>query len=329
MNLDSTLFAKKIFDTSFDFESAALELFQFQATSVPIYAKYLELLNKKANQISSVDEIPFLPVQFFKTHQVIAGNFIPEIIFESSSTTGTGVSKHLVANTNIYLASLHNSFMHFYGNPRDYCFLCLLPSYLERGSSSLVYMCNELINKSVYKQSGFYLNNYQELATVLDENNAKGVKTILLGVTYALLDLAEQFPQNLPNLIIMETGGMKGKREELLREQIHKKLQQAFGCNAIHSEYGMTEMLSQAYSFKNGFYKCPPWLRISTYQLNDPFTRCKHEETGGIQIIDLANMNSCAFLQTHDIGKTHANETFEVLGRIDYSDLRGCNLLVN
>ncbi|MBK8847797.1 MAG: acyl transferase [Bacteroidetes bacterium] len=306
-----------------------MELFHYQAKHVPVYAKYLSLLNKKPEQITSIDDIPFMPVQFFKTHQVLANGREAEITFESSSTSGTGVSKHGVADVRLYMDSFINCFTHFYGNPGDYCFLCLLPSYLERESSSLVYMCNELIKRSNHTASGFYLDNYKTLASVLKEMNSKGVNTILLGVTYALLDLAEQFPQTLENVIIMETGGMKGKRQELLREQVHRQLQQAFGCSTIHSEYGMTELLSQAYSSGLGKFKCPPWMHVLTYQLNDPFTKCKPEETGGIQIIDLANVYSCAFLQTQDIGKIHYDNTFEILGRLEYSDLRGCNLMIN
>jgi hypothetical protein len=273
-----------------------------------------------------MDKIPFLPVSFFKTQQVVSGTFIPEKIFESSGTTDSERSKHFVADIKLYKKNIIQTFEKKYGTVSDYCIIGLLPSYLERKTSSLVFMVNELINLGGHAQSGFYLDEFEKLKNVLINLESKKQKIILIGVTFALLDFAEKFPMPLSNTIIMETGGMKGRRQEMTREEVHVILKMVFSKNEIHSEYGMTELLSQAYSGGNGVFNCPPWMKIFIRNEEDPFA-LSQSGSGALNIIDLANINSCSFIATDDVGKLNDDGSFEVLGRMDGSDLRGCSLM--
>lgn len=314
--------------TKENFDAFALEIFRFQLEKNPVYAAFAKGLGKNAVNVNSVNEIPFLPVELFKTHKIYCGDKEPDIIFTSSGTTGQVTSSHAVADLSIYRKSFLPGFQKFYGDISGWIILALLPSYLEREGSSLVFMADELIRQSENNESGFYLHNYEELSRKLAQLNAEGKKVLLLGVTYALLDLAEKFPQRLINCVIMETGGMKGKRKEMIREEVHDILKKAFGVNEIHSEYGMTELLSQAYSKGNGIFHCPPWMKIKIREMNDPFAYAENGKTGGVNVIDLANIYSCSFIATSDLGKMQDDGSFEILGRFDNSDVRGCNLMV-
>jgi len=320
-------FINKIFNCTNDatFEKLALEIFDFQMENNLTYAAYAALI-LRGKHPENINEIPFLPVEFFKTEQIICQGQAIEEIFLSSGTTGEQ-SKHLVSNIELYKSSYQKAFQLFYGDITDYCILALLPSYKEREGSSLIYMVDDLIKKSKHPQSNYYLNNYKELATTLKELESKKQKTILFGVTYALLDLAEEFPQKLEHIIIMETGGMKGQRKELLKEEIHSILKHSFATENIHSEYGMTELLSQGYSKGNNIFKTPPWMKILTRDVNDPLSIISNK-TGGINVIDLANIYSCPFIATQDLGRTFDDGSFSVLGRFNNADVRGCNLLV-
>lgn len=321
---------KNLFSTTNNelFEELVWQVFNYQAENCAVYKEFLHNLGVSHNSVNNINDIPFLPIEFFKTHTVTTGNFNAEAIFESSGTTGQVTSKHYVKDLEIYKEACLSGFKQVYGNLDEYCILALLPSYLERGNSSLVYMVDYFIKESKNPNSGFYLNNYQELSEVLKHNEANGVKTLLIGVSFALLDLAEQFPQPLSNTIIMETGGMKGKRKELTREELHAVLTKAFSVQKIHSEYGMTELLSQGYSKGDGIFYPSPSMRIYIRDVNDPLQLAKNKKSGGINIIDLANINSCSFIATSDLGKLHYDGSFEVLGRYDNSDTRGCNLMV-
>ena len=310
-----------------DFKELALKVFAFQFQNNPTYRAYCTHLQKSPSNVLQISDIPFLPIEFFKTYKVISSTKTPEVIFESSGTTSGNTSKHHVVDLSLYEKSFVQGFNTFYGPVKDYCILALLPSYLERGGSSLIYMVNDLIRQSKHPSSGFYLNNLSELSQKLDELQDQGTKTLLIGVSFALLDLAEEFPMLLDNVIIMETGGMKGRRKELIRQELHGILKKAFQVSEIHSEYGMTELLSQAYSKGDGLFECPPWMQIITRDTEDPLGIQSHGKTGGINVIDLANVYSCSFIATQDLGKTYANGTFEVLGRFDHSDVRGCNLM--
>lgn len=310
------------------FNELAIEIFQFQYNNNNVYKQFVDFLNIKVVEIVHYSQIPFLPVEFFKNHKVISGGRSSEIVFSSSGTTGVQTSKHYVSDINLYELSFQKAFSLFFGSPQDMIILALLPSYLERDGSSLVYMANKLISESNRPESGFYLNEYSELYALLVKLKAKKQKVLLLGVTYALLDIAEQYPIDFPELILMETGGMKGKRKELIRNELHAKLKSSFGVSQIYSEYGMTELLSQAYSIGNGIFKTPPWMKILIRDVNDPLTILQEGKAGGINVIDLANIYSCSFIATHDLGKNRINNTFEILGRFDNSDVRGCNLLV-
>jgi len=333
VDFKTELIAELIFriSTGEDLETVALEIFQFQAEHNNIYKKYLSILNKPFNSIKSISEIPFLPIEFFKTHEVVTppqnSNFKPQT-FLSSGTTGNETSKHFVADISIYEKSFRKAYEYFYGDIHNYCVLALLPSYLEREGSSLVYMLNDLIKESGHKQSGFYLHNVEELNKTLKSLQEKNQKTILFGVTYALLDFVEQYQFRFPGLIVVETGGMKGKRKEIVRDELHQVLCAGFGVEKIHSEYGMTELLSQAYSKGDGIFKTPPWMKILIRDVNDPVSFLSENKTGGINVIDLANIYSCSFIATQDLGKLHADGSFEVLGRFDDSDIRGCNLMI-
>jgi len=308
------------------FEALALELFHYQMENNPIYAPYAALI-LKVKIPANIYEIPFLPIDFFKQEQIICQGKGVEEVFLSSGTTGDQ-SRHLVSDLSIYQKSFTKSFELFYGEITDYCILSLLPNYRGREGSSLIYMVDELIRKSEHEKSGFYLNDYDGLSETIAELEKKKQKTILIGVSYALLDLAENFPQILEYTTIIETGGTKGKRKEFLKEELHKILKNSFGLQNIHSEYGMTELLSQSYSKGKGIFKSPPWKKVLIRDTNDPLSVIGENKTGGINIIDLANIYSCPFIATQDLGKTYDDGSFSVLGRFDNSDVRGCNLLV-
>ncbi len=306
----------------------ALKVFRHQYDHNFVYNQFCNLLNKNKSNVKSLTEIPFLPIQFFKSHQVLSSSAPVQQTFTSSGTTGMLTSQHLITDTSWYEESYRKAFAQFYGNIEDYAVLALLPSYLDRQGSSLIYMVKDLIDSSNHPESGFYLNNYNELATKLIELDKAGQNVLLIGVTYALLDLIEIQKFELKNTIIMETGGMKGKRKEMIREELHQLLCEGFGVSNIHSEYGMTELLSQAYSLGEGVFECPNWMHILIRDTEDALTYVEVQKTGGINVIDLANYNSCAFIATQDLGKKYPNNSFEVLGRFDNSDIRGCNLMV-
>ena len=322
------MFIDGIFDSAFDFNEKALSVFLHQSSMPGIYRNYVNTLNVNPKNIKSIEEIPFLPISFFKTHIIKDENATTEIIFSSSGTTGNETSSHYVTDLDLYIKSFTAGFKLFYGDIKNYCFLALLPSYLKRNGSSLVFMCDHLIKQSQHPLSGFYLDQMKELQDTLKMLKQQNQPVILLGVTYALLDLAEKFHLNFPELIIIETGGMKGRRKEMIREEVHSILKRAFSVENIHSEYGMTELLSQAWSKEDGIFKCPPWMQIFIRDVNDPFQLAVHNTTGAINIIDLANIHSCSFIATDDLGRKSNDHSFEILGRLESSDLRGCNLLV-
>jgi phenylacetate-coenzyme A ligase PaaK-like adenylate-forming protein len=319
---------QKLFEinTITEFNEIALAIFHYQYAGNPVYRHYLSLMNTNIDEIRHFSQIPFLPVEFFKTHKIVSSDNSPEKIFSSSGTSGSTTSRHFVNDLSLYEKSFTRSFELFYGSPEDHIILALLPSYLERNDSSLVFMVEKLIGMSRNASSGFYLENDEQLVKKLAASSDK--KILLLGVTYALLDLVLKF--DIPEFkgIVMETGGMKGRRAEMIREELHEVLKSGFHVSTIHSEYGMTEMLSQAYSMGDGIFKTPPWMKILIRDTNDPKTLLADGKTGGINVIDLANLYSCSFIATQDLGKIHSNETFEVLGRFDNSDIRGCNLMV-
>ena len=310
------------------FEKIALKTFRYQYENNLVYQEFCDLLHTNVQKVKTLQQIPFLPIQFFKNHTVVSNNEAPQAIFTSSGTTGMTTSQHLVTDVSLYEESYRRGFSQFYGNIENYVVLTLLPSYLEREGSSLIYMVEDLIQLSNQPESGFYLNNHDELIEKLIELDSLGQNVILIGVTYALLDLIEKRKFQLQNTIIMETGGMKGKRKEMIREELHQQLCAGFGVASIHSEYGMTELLSQAYSLGEGIFECPSWMQILIRDTEDALSYITNGKTGGINVIDLANRNSCAFIATQDLGKKYANGTFEVLGRFDNSDIRGCNLMV-
>ncbi|MBP7396175.1 MAG: acyl transferase [Flavobacterium sp.] len=310
------------------FEKIALKTFRYQYENNLVYQEFCDLLHTNVQKVKTLQQIPFLPIQFFKSHTVVSNNEAPQAIFTSSGTTGMTTSQHLVTDVSLYEESYRRGFSQFYGNIENYVVLALLPSYLEREGSSLIYMVEDLIQLSNQPESGFYLNNHDELIEKLIELDSQGQNVILIGVTYALLDLIEKRKFQLQNTIIMETGGMKGKRKEMIREELHQQLCAGFGVASIHSEYGMTELLSQAYSLGEGIFECPSWMQILIRDTEDALSYITNGKTGGINVIDLANRNSCAFIATQDLGKKYANGTFEVLGRFDNSDIRGCNLMV-
>lgn len=311
-----------------DFNKLSLEIFRLQAENNPLYKDFLRLMHCKVEEIKHWKHIPCLPVSFFKSHSVKTGNWKEELIFKSSGTTGSNTSHHFVKEAARYTDTFLKNFQHFYGDAQDWCFVALLPSYVAQGNSSLVYMAEGLIQTSKYEESGFYAEDYTLLREVLTKLKADKVPVILLGVTYALLDFAEQFPMDFPELIVMETGGMKGRRKEMVREELHAILCNGFGVGKIHSEYGMTELLSQAYSKGDGIYQTPPWMKIHLRDTNDPLSEASPGQTGGINIIDLANADTSAFIAVQDLGKVGEEGSFQVLGRFDNSDLRGCSLLL-
>ncbi len=310
------------------FNEVALSVFRFQAENTAIYRQYIQLLGKNIQDVRGYADIPFLPIEFFKTQTILADNYASKITFQSSGTTGMTTSKHLVADPAIYETSYNKAFQSFYGNVKDIAVLALLPSYQERSGSSLIYMVNDLIVQSDVAESGYFLYDHQALFNTLSSLRDRNIKTILFGVTYALLDFAEHFAISFPDLIVMETGGMKGRRKEMIRPELHALLRAGFGVEHVHSEYGMTELLSQAYSQRDGIFTTPPWMKVLIRDTNDPLTLIDQHRTGAINIIDLANVYSCSFIATQDLGKIHADGQFEILGRFDHSDIRGCNLLV-
>ena len=311
-----------------DFQQVALAVFKHQFKNNKVYRSFCDLLYVHPADVRSVEEIPFLPIQFFKSKKILSSLEEVKETFTSSGTTGTLTSKHFVTDINLYRESYQKGFAHFYGNIEDYVVLALLPNYLERKGSSLVYMVEDFIQKTKNPESGFYLNNIEELVKKLTALDKKGQKTLLIGVSFALLDVVEMQQFNLKNTLIMETGGMKGRRKELVREELHQLLQDGFGVTKIHSEYGMTELLSQGYSNGNGVFETPPWMKVLARDTEDALTIHKAGKTGGINVIDLANYNSCSFIATQDLGKVHKKGTFEIIGRFDNSDIRGCNLMV-
>ena len=310
------------------FDKIALKVFRFQYENNKVYREFCDYLNTNPQEVKSLAKIPFLPIQFFKSHEVVSNTNPVETTFTSSGTTGMITSKHLITDVSLYEDSYRNGFKQFYGNIEDYAVLALLPSYLEREGSSLIYMVEDLIQLSNKEHSGFFLHNHEELIEKLEMLDQAGQNVILIGVTYALLDLIEKHQFDLQNTIIMETGGMKGKRKEMIREELHKILCKGFGVNTIHSEYGMTELLAQAYSFGEGIFECPSWIHVLMRDPEDALTYVDYGKTGGINVIDLSNINSCSFIATQDLGKKYPNNSFEVLGRFDNSDIRGCNLMV-
>ena len=324
----------KIFNvTEAGFNNLALETFRFQYTNSNVYRAYLDALHVNPSKLSRVEDIPFLPIKFFKTHTVQSGVFEPKAVFESSGTSRTINSRHPVKDIHLYEESFIKGFEHFYGLVSDYCILGLLPAYLERTGSSLVYMVDKMIKLSNHPQSDFYLNEYEKLFEALKQLENKGQKILLIGVSFALLDFFEKYPMNLKNTIVMETGGMKGRRREMIRAELHAELSIGSGLAKIHSEYGMTELLSQAYSKGDGIFNCPPWMKIFDRDEEDPLliktpSSGKVPLSGAVNIIDLANIYSCSFVAADDAGKLHADGSFEILGRMDGSDLRGCSLMV-
>lgn len=309
-----------------EFNELSLEIFRYQYLNNEIYRAYADAVDHRLEVVKQVSDIPFLPIEFYKNHVVVCGKAKSyEMIFESSGTTGMEVSRHYVRDLELYKDSFMKGFELFYGHPDKYLILALLPSYLERKNSSLVYMVNELIRVSGHSRGGFYLEGGESLIKAIE----KADRTVLLiGVTFALLDLATTQQIHNPDLIIMETGGMKGRRKEMIREEVHQALSKAFGQKTIHSEYGMTELLSQAYSKGDGGFQTPPWMKVMVRDPNDPLTLIGHNKTGGINVMDLANLHTCSFIATQDLGRTYPDGRFEVLGRFDTSDIRGCNLLV-
>ena len=323
-NLQNNIFKIK---NDVDFEKIALDIFQFQVKNCTVYADFIKFLNVDVNTVKSITDIPFLPIQFFKSHKIVSNKNKVEKIFLSSGTGGTQ-SQHFVTNVLLYEESYRNGFEHFYGNIEDYTVLALLPSYLERNGSSLIYMVVDLIKKSKNEESGFFLKNTQKMTKIIEKSSKNDKKLLILGVSYALLDLVESQQFDLKDAIIMETGGMKGRRKEMIREELHAILCKGFGVEKIHSEYGMTELLSQAYSKGNGVFETPNWMKILVRDTEDALTLLPNGKTGGINVIDLANINSCSFIATQDLGKKRSKNTFEILGRFDNSDIRGCNLLI-
>ncbi|GGG36582.1 acyltransferase [Croceivirga lutea] len=323
-SLEASIF--KINTTS-EFDALALKVFEFQYHTNSIYKRYCDLIGVNVNFIKTPYQIPFLPIEFFKNHKIVSTTTKPEIEFTSSGTTATGTSKHLVSNLRLYEQSFIKGFEYFYGPIEEYCILALLPAYLERQGSSLIYMVESFMQRSKHLENGFFLYNHDTLYSKLQQLEKIKQKTLLIGVSFALLDFVESYKTKLNNTIVMETGGMKGRRKEILRDELHQILKAGFGVSDIHSEYGMTELLSQAYSKGKGIFETPPWMRIFSRNTEDPLTLQNKGTTGGLNIIDLANLNSCSFIATQDLGRVHRNGDFEVIGRFDHSDIRGCNLM--
>ncbi|MDH6250808.1 phenylacetate-coenzyme A ligase PaaK-like adenylate-forming protein [Chryseobacterium sp. H1D6B] len=328
---------KNIFNiqTEQDFLNASLERFRYQYENVEIYKKFVDYLNIHPDEVDELTKIPFLPIEMFKNHQILDKNAVADLYFQSSGTTQMNLSKHFIADENIYQESIYKSFEEFIGKPEDFIFLGLLPSYLEKQNSSLIYMVDYLMKKSAKPENGYFLYNHSELFELL--KSIKDKKVILFGVSFALLDFldychagrSEEPLHFQENLTVIETGGMKGRKEEMTKDELLKILQDGFKTDKIYSEYSMTELLSQAYSLGNNEYKCPNWMRILVRNAEDPFSYEKEGRTGAVNIIDLANIHSCCFIATQDLGKTLPEDKFQVLGRIDHSDIRGCSLLIS
>ncbi len=310
-----------------DFKTSAIELFNYQCVENTIYRNFTERFQKNPGSVKDLVQIPFLPVSFFKTETVKSGGFKPEIIFESSGTTGQRSARHYVKDLALYRESFVKGFEFFYGEIPEYCILCLLPSYLERSGSSLVFMADELMRLSDHRENGFYLYDFEKLYHVISRLEKNKQKTLLIGVSFALLDFVERYTMQLTHTIVMETGGMKGRRVEITRAELQDILKSRLGVARIHSEFGMTELLSQAYSSGDGIYKPVPWMKMLVRDEDDPLNIHEYGE-GLLNIIDLANRDSCAFLATDDVVKIYEDGSFEVLGRMDNSDIRGCSLLV-
>ncbi|HEY6974721.1 MAG TPA: acyl transferase [Chitinophagaceae bacterium] len=316
-----------IFEYNQPFNEKAIQVFKYQYLQNNVYRIWNDILKKDIASISSLADIPFLPVSFFKTHKVVCGAFDPRYIFESSGTTESIPGRHYLKDTALYKKSFLLAFKIFYGDVKDWCIIGLLPSYLERKNSSLVVMVDELIKQSNNALSGFYLYDFKRLKDTLMQLEKNKQKTLLIGVSFALLDFAEQYPMHLQYTLVMETGGMKGRRKELTRQEMHSVLCNSFGIDKVHSEYGMTELLSQAYSKGEGKFFCPPWMKVLVRDDEDPVI-VKEKGRGILNIIDLANIYSCSFIATDDVGTIHEDDSFEVLGRVDNSDIRGCSLMV-
>lgn len=321
-------FKKELFNSDdHSFADRAMLLFNYQAENNDVYREFLQYLDITPSAVRSYSDIPFLPIELFRSRKILTGNVDTEVYFESSGTTSEINSRHYIADNKLYIDSLIRCFELFYGDVKNYCILALLPSYIERQNSSLVAMCNQLIHVSKQTNNGFYLNDWEQLISAIQSNEENNITTLLIGVSFALMEFAEKYSISLKNTIIMETGGMKGRRKEITRQELHAMLKNAFGLNTIHSEYGMTELLSQAYSKKNGLFQTPPWMKVFVRDTEDPFKILAENKTGCLNIIDLANIHSCAFIATHDLGKTNEDGSFEVLGRFDNSEIRGCNLM--
>lgn len=318
----------QIFDSNMNFESTALKVFRFQSEHNQVYKQFLSLIGCDPTSITDIEKIPFLPIELFKTQNVYAADTAPEISFSSSGTSDSGQSKHPVADLGIYEQSIRLGFEYFYGDIHQYRFLGLLPSYLERQGSSLIYMVNKLMEWSGGPKA-FHLYDHENLIKSLEQVRSEEKKPFLIGVSFALLDLAEGLRPDLAEVIVMETGGMKGRKKEIIREELHQRLCEGLQVQEIHSEYGMTELLSQAYSKGKGLFECPPWMQISIADMYDPMTNLPNGQSGLIKVIDLANLYSCSFLLSADIGRKWDSNRFEVLGRKDESDIRGCNLMVS
>lgn len=311
-----------------EFEQMALAIFHFQYLYNKVYREYCHYIHVEESKVRTVNQIPFLPISFFKTHCVQTTDFVPELTFQSSGTTGMSCSHHFIKSMNIYQNSLYQGFKYFYQEPNQYVFLALLPNYLEQQNSSLIFMMDNLMKLSGAPENGYFLHNYGELYQQLIDLQRKGAKTILWGVTFALLDFIEHFHLNFPELIVFETGGMKGRRDEMVKEELYNKLEHAFGVTQIHSEYGMCELLSQAYSHGDNLFFTPPWMRLCLRDEKDPLASISPVSTGVVNVIDFANLYSCSFIATEDLGRKHVNGGIEILGRLDNAQLRGCNLLV-
>jgi phenylacetate-coenzyme A ligase PaaK-like adenylate-forming protein len=312
-------------DNEEDFNNIAISTFRNQYSCVNVYKKYLDTRSVDISSIRHYTDIPFLPVEFFKSFEIKSQTQKTQKTFMSSGTTNSTRSKHHVTDLKLYKMSFYDAFQRHYGNPKDWIILSLLPSYIEQGDSSLIYMVNSLMDMTKNKDSQFINIDQPDLSTIINKLSTK--KVLLIGVSYALLDLSELFKLNLSNWTIMETGGMKGRRKEIIRAELHTILKKAFKSDQIHSEYGMTELLSQAYSHKDGIFSAPPWMKVLVREVNDPFNYVENGKTGGLNIIDLANQNSCSFIETKDLGRKVNSSDFEISGRFDQSDIRGCNLL--
>jgi hypothetical protein len=310
------------------FERQALAVFHYQAEHVPVYKSYLQMLSIRPESVKHWEDIPYLPISFFKSARVLSDEKDAELEFTSSGTTGQQASRHLLADADMYEQSFRKGFSLFYGSSSEIAILALLPSYLERGGSSLVYMCDKLIRDGSHPLSGFYLDQYDKLHRHLIQLREQGQPALLIGVSYALLDFFEKYPMDFPGLLLMETGGMKGRRKEMTRRELHERLCKGSGVGLVHSEYGMTELLSQAYARREGMFESPPWMRVRVREINDPFSYCRPGQSGGLNIIDLANAWSCAFIESEDLGVVHDDGRFEVLGRYDYAEARGCSLMI-